>query len=185
MRRMRIQEKALLQGARRFDREALTSIYDLYSPEIYRYGFRLLGDEHLAEDCLSETFTRFLKVTSSGNGPREHLRAYLYRIAHNWITDHYRRLPPPELEMKDDTCASDHEHLEQSVDVNMLRAKVRSALRLLTPEQRQVVILRFLQGFEHEEIAAALQKEVSAVKALQHRAIEALKRILLTEENSS
>lgn len=180
---MSIKENALLRGARRFDRDTLAAIYDQYSPEIFRYAFRLLGDGQVSEDCVAETFSRFLKVVSVGQGPREYLRAYLFRIAHNWITDYYRRQPPPDLELKEDALVTKKQHLEEDAEMNMEQKRVRSALRLLTPDQRQVVALRYLQGFDLNEIAAAMQKEVGAVKGLQHRALDALKRLLLSEES--
>jgi RNA polymerase sigma-70 factor (ECF subfamily) len=179
---MSLKEDALLRGARRLDRDTLAAIYEQYSPEIYRYAFRLLGDGQVSEDCVADTFSRFLKVLSIGEGPNEHLRAYLYRIAHNWITDSYRRNPPPDLELKEDALSTGKQHLEIDVEMNMEQARVRSAMRALTPDQRQVVTLRYLQGFSHEEIAASMEKEVGAIKALQHRALDALKRMLLFEE---
>ena len=56
--------------------------------------------------------------------------------------------------------------------------QVRSALALLTPDQRQVIMLKYLEEWENEDIARALNKPVGAVKSLQHRAIESLRRLL-------
>ena len=86
-----IPEVSLLEQVKRYEEPALIEVYDRYSPEIFRYASRLLGDRDLAEDCVSDTFSRFLTALKHGNGPQQHLRAYLYRVAHNWITDHYRR----------------------------------------------------------------------------------------------
>src|SRR3990172_6540271 len=86
-------EKELLQAALRFDQSALGQIYDLYSPGLYRYAARFLGDPSVAEDCVADTFSRFLKVIRARRGPKDFLRAYLHRIAHNWIVDYYRRAP--------------------------------------------------------------------------------------------
>src|SRR5690606_14190418 len=75
------------------DREALAEMYDTYSDNLYGYAFRLLNDRQLAEDCVGETFTRVLEALRTGKGPQSSLQAYLFRIAHNWITDIYRRQP--------------------------------------------------------------------------------------------
>ena len=83
-------ERSLLQRASQLDEKALVEVFDCYHAGIYRYAMRLTGEAHLAEECTSETFLRFLNALHKGMGPREHLQAYLYRIAHNWITDHYR-----------------------------------------------------------------------------------------------
>ena len=87
-------EADLIQRAYRLDGQALAEIYDTYSDAIYRYAMRLLGDVDTAEECVSETFTRFLNALHRKKGPREYLQAYLFRIAHNWITDYYRRAAP-------------------------------------------------------------------------------------------
>ncbi len=174
-------EQDLLQGAQAFDLPSLAVIYDQYSPGIYRYAMRLLGDEALAEDCVAETFSRFLKALRGGQGPNQHLQAYLYRIAHNWITDIYRRQPPPAAALDEENLVDDQWLPDAQAENRALRARVRLALRSLTPEQRQVVTLRFVEGWENEEVAQAMQKPVGAVKALQHRAINMLRKILLRD----
>ena len=174
--------KDLLQGARRFDQQALGEIYDLYSGKLYAYAVRLLGSQDLAEECVADTFSRFLQALKNGGGPQDHLQAYLYRIAHNWITDTYRRQPPPSLELKEELAAQD-KSVELRTEERMQQNRLRRALRMLTEDQRQVIVLRFLEGMENEEVAAALQKEVGAVKALQHRAVASLRRILASFED--
>jgi RNA polymerase sigma-70 factor, ECF subfamily len=172
-------EQDLLQGAKTYDLNALGVIYDQYSPGIYRYAMRLLGDDCLAEDCVAETFSRFLKVLQSGQGPKSHLQAYLYRIAHNWITDSYRRQSPLLLELVESSQVEDLGHLEKQTETRLEQEKVRLALRSLTPDQCKVITLRFLEGWGNEEVAATLEKPVGAIKALQHRALETLRRMLM------
>ena len=172
----------LLVAAKRFDKPALELIYDTYSPGLYVYSIRLLGDAQLAEDCVSETFGRFLNALQAGRGPHSHLQAYLYRIAHNWITDQYRRQPPPPVLLDENMQSGSDQVIEQEADRRILADQVRAALYRLTPDQRQVVMLKFYDGWDNGAIAAALNKPVGAVKSLQHRAIEALKRMLLLEE---
>jgi RNA polymerase sigma-70 factor (ECF subfamily) len=175
-------QQELLEKAQGFDQDALAAIYDRFSPGIYRYAMRLTGDDCLSEDLVSETFSRFLKVLKAGLGPRDHLQAYLYRIMHNLITDSYRRQVPPPLELDESLPDGDHQHPELQVERRMKENRVRLALRSLTPDQRQVITLRFIEGWENEEVAAALQKPVGAIKALQHRAVNALRRWLVANE---
>ncbi|MDD1749023.1 MAG: sigma-70 family RNA polymerase sigma factor [Methanothrix sp.] len=174
----------LLAGAQSFDLHSLAEIYDTYSPGLYGYAMRLLGDDCLAEDCVSETFSRFLKALRAGKGPQDHLQAYLYRISHNWITDRYRREPPPPFKLVEDVPAGDNLRPEAQVELRMEQDKVRSALRQLTPDQRQVVMLRFVEDWETQAVSAALEKPIGAIKALQHRALETLRMILLAENNN-
>lgn len=179
-----VSEKALLKRARRFDPDTLGEVYDRFSPGIYRYAMRLLGDVQLAEDCVSETFSRFLKVLRAGQGPQDHLQAYLFRVAHNWVTDYYRRRPLPTLDLEALDHLDPNASTEKQGMKNAEREQVRNALKLLTPEQRHVIILRFYEGWELEEIAGSLQKDIGAVKALQHRAIAALQRMLVLQEEN-
>jgi RNA polymerase sigma-70 factor (ECF subfamily) len=173
-----IPEQELLTKAGQFDTCALTEIYDLYSPRLYRYAMRLLGDDCAAEDCVSETFSRFLKALQAGKGPRDYLQAYLFRTAHNLVVDHYRRQPLTE-ELTDDL--QNVEDTENAAEHNLSQNRVRAALHNLTEDQQQVVSLKFLEGWEYDEIACALHKPVGAVKSLQHRALAQLQKFLLDE----
>jgi RNA polymerase sigma-70 factor (ECF subfamily) len=76
-------EQELLHAAYALEEQTLAEIYDLYSPRLYRYAMRLLGDAQISEDCVAETFSRFLQALQAGRGPRDHLQAYLFRTAHN------------------------------------------------------------------------------------------------------
>lgn len=175
-------EQALIGRAKNLDEDALASIYDRYSSELYRYAMRLVGNDDLAEECVAETFYRLLQVLNKGGGPKQYLRAYLYRIAHNWITDQFR-VPvedefSPELDLVPHTTGSP----AQVALLDMERRELRYALRQLTPDQRQVIALKYLEDWKNEEIAQALGKPVGAVKSLQHRGLNALRRVLRNDE---
>jgi len=171
-------DEALLRLARCFDQTALAKVYDLYNNGIYYYAMRLLGDPSLAEDCAAETFSRLLRALRNGGGPTDNLKAYLYRSAHNWITDYYRQIPPLPLDPDCNLVQPDSDPC-QLAEQNLIQERVHAAMRLLTPEQRQVIDLRFVEGWELDEIAICLLKPVGAVKALQHRAVAALQKMLL------
>jgi RNA polymerase sigma-70 factor (ECF subfamily) len=173
-----LSEEALLRLARCFDQTALAEVYDRYNNGIYYYALRLLNDPSLAEDCAAETFSRFLRALQNGGGPTDNLKGYLYQSAHNWITDYYRRMPPLPLDPDFDLVQADSDPCQQA-EQNIAQKRVRAALRLLTPEQRQVIALRYVEGWDLADIAASLQKPVGAIKALQHRAVVALQKILL------
>jgi RNA polymerase sigma-70 factor (ECF subfamily) len=172
-------DKELLKSARAFDQQTLAEIYDQYSPKLYRYAIRLLGDDTQAEDCVAETFSRFLNALQQGGGPKEHLQAYLYRIAHNWITDQYRRQSPVPLEQEEPLESPSQLDPQAIVDEIFLQDRVREALKEITPEQRQVVILKFVEEWSNSEVAKSIGKPVGAVKSLQHRALAALRRQLI------
>jgi len=177
-----VTELVLLRRARSYDTQALADIYDRYSPGLYRYAMRLMGEDHLAEECVAETFHRFLYALKGGRGPDRHLQAYLYRVAHNWITDYYRRQQMPTLPLEPERLTNPGSDPQAVLAQQMERERVRDALRLLTPDQRQVVVLKYLEEWKNHEIAEAIQKEVGAVKALEHRALNSLRRLLMKEE---
>ena len=176
-------ETELIQRARQLEGQALAEIYDAHNEAIYRYALRLLGDVTLAEDCVSETFARFLNALSKGKGPHEHMQAYLFRIAHNWVTDFYRRAAPETKDIDDELGLAGDDDPAQAAFENMQSHRTRVALAKLTPDQRVVITLKYLEGWENAEIAATLKKPIGAVKSLQHRALAALKRILLDEDD--
>jgi RNA polymerase sigma-70 factor (ECF subfamily) len=176
-------EAELIRRAYRLDGQALADIYDAHSDEIYRYAMRLLGDVDTAEECVSETFTRFLTALKKKNKAPENLRAYLFRIAHNWITDFYRRSAPETQPIDDEIPLASDENPAKSAFENMQMARTRAALQQLTPDQREVIMLKFFEGWENAEIAASMNKPIGAVKSLQHRGLAALKRILLDDDD--
>lgn len=149
---------------------------------------RFLGDANLAEECTSETFYRFLKALHSGSGPNNHLQAYLYRVAHNWISDYYRsshQVLSLENELLDETTikpldAAGEEQKDpfETAAQSLESQRMRKALAQLSPEQRQVIVLKYLEGWSNQQVAEALKKPVGAVKSLQHRALEALRRLI-------
>ena len=172
-------DRILLERAQRFDNEALGEIFDCYNAGIYRYALRLLGDSEVAQECMAETFSRFLNAVRRGAGPQDYLQAYLYRIAHNWITDYYRCKTPPSLPLEPDLPCGPADDPLKVLESSLEGETVRSALRLLTPDQRQVITLKYLEEWDNDEIAIALHKPVGAVKSLQHRAMETLRRLLV------
>lgn len=169
------EEQDLLLRASQLETKALSEIYDAYSPGMYRYAMRLLGDLTLAEDCVSETFTRFLDALQKRRGPRDHLQAYLYRIAHNWVVDSYRGQKGSEI--LDDSMPGD-DRPEDEAAKRIRQAQLRNALQTLTPDQQQVIALKYLEDWNNEEIAHVLKKPVGAVKSIQHRALKSLQRFL-------
>lgn len=175
-------EQELLQKASRMNTQALAEIYDTYSPGIFRYGMRLLGDMSLAEDCVAETFTRFLKALQERHGPCDKLQAYLYRIAHNWIVDLYRKNGNEQVLELSKNIWSEADVPEEEAAKRIRQKQVRKAILQLTPDQQQVILLKYLEDWSNEEVARVMKKPIGAVKSLQHRALRSLYRIL--EEKS-
>jgi RNA polymerase sigma-70 factor (ECF subfamily) len=172
-------EQRRLQRAQSFDRQALTAIYDEYQQPIYRYIYRQVGDVEVARDLTSDVFQRFLQALQKGQGPTDMLKSWLYRVAHNNVIDYYRRQKHRQHLPLDERVVENSESPAALAERNISAQQVREALIHLTPDQRQVITLKFLEGFSNLEVAELLNKPIGAVKSLQHRALTALQRQLV------
>jgi RNA polymerase sigma-70 factor (ECF subfamily) len=176
-----VHDSELITRVQIFDQKTLAEVYDTYSPALYRYAMRLLGDQDLAEDCVADTFMRFLQAVQQKKGPRDYLQAYLYRMAHNWIVDFYRSQPGRNQELKE-TRKDGQDIPEDVVHLHQKQNKLREVLRHLTADQLQVITLKYFEGWDFPDISKAIGKPIGAVKALQHRALVTLRNVL-KEEN--
>ena len=170
-----------LKKAGSLDRDTLGGIYDEFHPLLYSYIYRRVGDVEVARDLTADVFRRFLQATANGNGPNEQLRAWLYRVAHNIVIDHYRRRPQQGQPLME-RLASGEAGPDSAAEHRLQCEVVRSAMKQLTDDQQQVIALKFLEGLTNDEVAHITHKSVGAVKALQHRALAALRRQLVPLE---
>ncbi len=170
-------ELSLAARAARQDSAALGAIYDLYSSRIYAYLYRRLGDRSLAEDLTGEVFLRMLEASRSAHFARTSLTGWLYRIAHNLVVDHFRRSGSEEVAL-DETSPAVNSLAALSTEQAETQAYLRAAIGTLTEDQQQVITLRFGEGLTARQVAEALGKPETAVCALQHRGLAALRRAL-------
>jgi RNA polymerase sigma-70 factor (ECF subfamily) len=172
-------EAQLLRQARQFDEGALSWIYQNYHDAIYRYLYHHLGEPQTAQDLASEVFGRFLQSLRDGAGPTQQLAAWLYRVAHNLVVDELRCRKHRDHESLEgipgNSLGADSENPEDLTGNALATQRLRQALYALTEEQREVIVLKYLQGLDNEEVAAITGKTVGAVKALQHRGLGALR----------
>jgi RNA polymerase sigma-70 factor (ECF subfamily) len=171
-------EKLRLQKARKLDRKELTGIYEEYHQPIYSYIYKRVGDVEMARDLAAEVFRRFLLALQKGAGPDVSIRAWLYRSAHNAVIDHYRSRRYREHLPLDEGLPNAEIGPGQVVEQRMAAHQVREAISYLTPDQQQVITLKFFGGLSNHEVARIADKTVGAVKSLQHRALASLGRHL-------
>lgn len=171
-------DETLLQKAQTFDEEALAEIFDRYYVSLYRFIYHHIRHVETAQDMASEVFQRFLAQLRGGHGPRNHLKAWLFRVAHNLIVDESRRLAYRDHQTLDDELPAERTGMDEQAHQSILAEAARDAMRLLTPKQRSIVILKYLQGMDNAEVARIVGLPVTAVKALQHRALGTLRRSL-------
>lgn len=165
----------LIDRARTGHPQALGQLYDRYSPAIYRYLYRRTGDAVLAEDLTGTVFLRMLEALRKDQAWDDSFSGWLYRIAHNLLTDHMRaRGRRPETDLPE-TLPMGGTRLEDRVERNLAMEAVRKAIHQLKPEYTEVLLLRFTEGLSHADVAARLGKTETAVKVTQHRALKALR----------
>ncbi len=174
-------EAALLRRAQQHDQTALGEIYDRYARRIHRYIYHRTGDVGLADDLTGDVFVRMLEAARSDRFAQTSLQAWLYRIAHNLVIDHYRRRPvSPDLPLETYNGAV-ADGPATMVEQRLSQERLRAAMKFLTEEQQQVLVLRFGEGLTAAEVADVLGKAETAVWALQHRALAALRRVMQEE----
>lgn len=177
-----LEERARFERAGAYDPETLAEIYDEYSVKIYNYIYHRTGDRPLAEDLTADVFLRALEAIQGDKGWTSSLQGWLYRIAHNLVVDHYRRQSKREGPPLNERIAATEDRSVQIAERILSSRKVRSALHHLTEEQQQVIVLKFAEDLSNREVAEILGKTEGAVKALQHRGLAALRRVLNVEE---
>ena len=165
-----------LDGLQKLDSQVIAAIYDRYFSEVYRYVFYRLGVESLAEDIVSDVFIRLLEAAKKKRGPQTNIKGWLLSTASNVIADHLRRVYKRPTEALSKSMPDRAASLTDEVDRRQQNESIRAAYEHLTPEQQNVLALRFGDGYSLEETAAVMKKNVNAIKALQFRALAALQR---------
>lgn len=175
------QEQALIRAAKSGNEAAVSALYEEFVDKIYRYLYHRLNSRQTAEDLTSEVFVRFIESLPSYEDRNLSVLVWLYRIAHDRLVDYYRA---QKRSSKDVDLEAVPLSVETDVDAPLMadyhQEQLRVALQQLTPEQQQVVALRFIEGYDLQETADTVGKSVGAVKLLQHRALQALSRLLST-----
>lgn len=173
----RYEEQSQLEGLKNLDSQVIGAVYDRYFPDVYRFVFYKLNDEQVAEDISSDVFVRLLEAIEKQRGPKDNLKGWLLATASHAIADYLRRIYRKPTDALSETMPDDDAPtLRDEIDRREQVFTVQDAYAELTPDQQNVLALRFGDGYSLEETARVMQKNVNAVKALQFRALAALRR---------
>lgn len=179
-------EDRLLARARQGDENALRLIYQQYFGAVYQYVRLRVASQDEADDIASDVFFKMVKAFRGQNAPRHSLRGWLFKLARNGLYDLYgRRQRFESVELEDWIPDTDDMEPELQFMREMEAGRVRQAMSQLTMEQQEVLILRFGQMLDLQETADVMDKNVNAVKALQLRALNSLRRILETSHHDN
>ncbi len=173
-------EESLIRRAQQSDPVALTQIYEENFDRIYRYIALKIGDRTEAEDLTQQVFLKAMQSISSYKWKGMPFSAWLYRIAHNQIVDHIRKRSRKPTVSLDDNDPPGIDDPEKATERKMQMEELAAAAMKLTPSQREVISLRFAGQLSIAEVARTMGKSEGAIKALQHSAVAALRRVLAT-----
>jgi len=169
------QEKQWVEACQAGDLAQFDPLYRQYVDQIYAYLYRRLLRKDSAEDLTSVTFMRALEKIHQYKSAKGPFAAWLYTIAKNALTDHFRTLRP-HADIETVWDLSSDEDVEMNVKTQLAKSEVREALQKLDASKREVVLLRLWEGLSYKEIAAITGKTETNCKVIFARAVEALRK---------
>ena len=175
-------EESLVRQAKQGNQEAFTRLYEEHFDKIYRYVVLRIGDKMEAEDITQQVFLNALRSISSFKWKGAPFSAWLYRIAHNQVVDYLRKKKHAALPLEE-SLISHGGNPEQTTEHKMDIEQLLMATRRLTDAQREVISLRFTSELSIAQVANIMGRSQGAVKALQHSAIVALRKVLSVDNN--
>ncbi len=171
----------IIKAAQQHDSAAFDHLYAHYTDALYRYIYARCGDTAAAEELLGDLWLRVVERIARfrlpDHGAEIAFTAWLYQIARNLVIDRYRKHKHTNS-LLDDTWQSADPLVEDEIERRVHHHALQAALTTLTPDQREVVVLRFFEERTSSEVARLTGRSETAVKALQHRALGALARVL-------
>ena len=179
----KVDMRALVERGQKGDREALEELYLLHFDRIYSYLHMSVGNRHDAEDLTTQTFLKMLEKIGSFKWQSAPFSAWLFRIAHNLAMDHFRarRRWQPEEEVPEPP-GEEEPSAELAAMKTIGRESMLKLIERLSPEQQQVLTLKFVFNLPNAEVAAILDKTEGAIKSLQHRALVSLQKQIQEQE---
>ena len=171
--------RRLVERAQEGERDALEELYLLHFDRIYSYLHMSVGNRHDAEDLTTQTFLKMLEAIGRFRWRSAPFSAWLFRIAHNLAMDHFRatKRTQPEEEVPEPPGSEEASAEEQAMH-SIGRQSMLELIENLSPEQQQVLTLKFVFNFPNAEVATILGKTEGAIKSLQHRALVSLQKQL-------
>ena len=174
-------EESLVQRAQQHDQAALTQLYEENFDKIYRYIVLKIGDRTEAEDMTQQVFLNALKSISSFKWKGMTFSSWLFRIAHNQVVDYLRKKSRQATVPLDESLVAGGSDPRRVAERKMEIEQLASATKGLTRAQQEVISLRFAGELSVAEVARVMGKSEGAIKALQHSAIVALRKLMLVE----
>jgi RNA polymerase sigma-70 factor, ECF subfamily len=175
--------RKLVGRAQEGERAALEELYLIHFDRIYSYLHMTVGNRHDAEDLTTQTFLKMLESIGRFRWQSAPFSAWLFRIAHNLSMDHFRarRRWQPEEDVPEQP-GSEEPSAEMQAMQAIGRQSMMELIEKLSPEQQQVLTLKFVFNFANADVATILGKSEGAIKSLQHRALASLQKQIAQEK---
>ena len=173
-----VREDQLVDRARRGDADAFGRLYELHLDRIYRYIYYRVGSSNEAEDLTEHVFLKAWEAIGRYESRGLPFAAWLYRMAHNAVIDHYRaRRPTTSIDETFD-LEDEGQNPVASAEALFDREELKVAIKRLNHDQQTVILLRFTEGLSHAEVGKILGKSEGAVRVIQHRALGVMAKFL-------
>ncbi|RMD57884.1 sigma-70 family RNA polymerase sigma factor, partial [Candidatus Parcubacteria bacterium] len=166
--------------AQQYDSQALSELCELFFEDVYSYFYYRARDAADAQDLTNDVFVRLVESIRSFDPARGGFRAWLFSIAHHRLVDYRRRQAVRGHQPLEEGLANPEDGPAVQVEAQLTVERLQNALDLLTEEQRQVIVLKFIEGLSNAEVAQILGKSEGAINALQYRGLRALRQRLRT-----
>lgn len=156
--------------------QAFGELYTYYVTKIYRYVYYNVHNKEQAEDITQEVFLKAWKAIGSCKGKEKTFSSWLYRIAHNLIIDKIRKSQKKiahEAELPEDV-----RDMSEGMEISLEQRDLLKVIDVLSPNQRQVILMKFIENMDNREIAETMGKSTGAIRILQMRALEVLRNTL-------
>lgn len=169
------------------DPEAFGLLYERYVSRIYRYIYYRTGNHQDAEDLTAKAFYRALKYLPRYVDRGAPFAAWLYRIAHNVVANWLRDRSRHPVVALDAVTLSSEERFEPHNITEALedREFLLKAVRRLSPDRQELLILKFIEGMTNAEIGDVMGRTEGAIKSLYHRTLVALRADLIPEKSTT
>jgi len=172
-------DEQLLAKAKQLDPAALRAMHQQFYEPVARYIQFKVGDPHTVEDLSGEVFVRVLEGLKRGQAWRDSPQGWIMGIARNVVADFYRqRERVKEVSLNERITSAEDADPTQYALAREQQRLLKEALEQLTDEQRDVILLRFMEGIDIKGVAKAINKTPGAIKGLQYRALRALADIM-------
>jgi RNA polymerase sigma-70 factor (ECF subfamily) len=172
---------ALVGRAAGGDIDAFGDLYSIYLDPIYRYVFYHVKDKMTAEDITEEVFIKAWKAIDSCKGKERTFSSWLYRIAHNQTIDRLRSMQKRlAIEVQPQSLPETRD-VERETEARLEYEETLEAISCLPEKQKQIIMLKFVEGMDNREIEQITGKSQNAIRVLQMRALNTLWRRLHEE----